>query len=79
MGTLRFADLQTCPPEGLDLTSLTRDECQQLVLPFEAAYHRATWRTGAAMGRRARPGGTPPTRTVRCRRQRIGGYLSSST
>jgi hypothetical protein len=46
MGTLRFADLQTCPPEGLDLTSLTRDECQQLVLPFEAAYqsHMAHWR-----------------------------------
>ena len=46
MGTLRFIDLQTRPTEVLDLTSLTVDEFQQLVLPFEAAYqsHMAHWR-----------------------------------
>ena len=46
MGTLRFADLETRPTEVLDLTSLTMDEFQQLVLPFEAAYqsHMADWR-----------------------------------
>jgi Helix-turn-helix of DDE superfamily endonuclease len=46
MGTLRFADLQTRPMEVLDLTSLTVDEFQQLVLPFEAAFqaHMAGWR-----------------------------------
>src|SRR5919205_4212741 len=46
MGTLRFADLQPRPLEVLDLTSLTVDEFQQLVLPFEAAYqsHMAHWR-----------------------------------
>jgi hypothetical protein len=46
MGTLRFADLQTRPTEVLDLTSLTVDEFQQLVLPFEAAFqaHMAHWR-----------------------------------
>lgn len=46
MGTLRFADLETRPTEVLDLTSLTMDEFQQLVLPFEAAYqsHMAHWR-----------------------------------
>jgi Helix-turn-helix of DDE superfamily endonuclease len=46
MGTLRFADLQTRPTEVLDLTSLTVDEFQQLVLPFEAAFqaHMAGWR-----------------------------------
>jgi hypothetical protein len=46
MGTLGFADLQTRPTELLDLTSLTVDEFQQLVLPFEAAFqaHMARWR-----------------------------------
>src|SRR5687767_4817754 len=46
MGTLRFADLQTRPTEVLDLTSLTVDEFQQLVQPFEAAFqaHMADWR-----------------------------------
>jgi hypothetical protein len=46
MGTLRFADLQTRPTEVLDLTSLTVDEFQQLVSPFEAAFqsHMAHWR-----------------------------------
>src|SRR6266540_2747872 len=46
MGTLRFADLQTRSTEVLDLTSLTVDEFQQLVPPFEAALqaHMADWR-----------------------------------
>ena len=46
MGTLRFADLQTRPTEVLDLTSLTVEEFQHLVLPFEAAFqaHMAQWR-----------------------------------
>jgi hypothetical protein len=46
MGTLRFADLQTRPTEVLDLTSLTVDEFQCLVPPFEAAFqaHMADWR-----------------------------------
>jgi Helix-turn-helix of DDE superfamily endonuclease len=46
MGTLRFADLQTRPTTVLDLTSLTLDEFQQLVPPFEAAFqaHMADWR-----------------------------------
>jgi hypothetical protein len=44
--TLRFADLQTRPTEVLDLTSLTVDEFQPLVPPFEAAFqaHMAHWR-----------------------------------
>src|SRR5918992_3617369 len=46
MGSLRFADLQTRPTEVLDLTSLTVDEFQRLVPPFEAAFHAhmADWR-----------------------------------
>jgi hypothetical protein len=46
MGSLRFTDIQTRPTEVLDLTSLTVDEFQRLVLPFEAAFqaHMAQWR-----------------------------------
>jgi hypothetical protein len=46
MGTLRFTDLQTRPTEVLDLTSLTVDEFQQLVPPFEGAFqaHMTHWR-----------------------------------
>jgi Helix-turn-helix of DDE superfamily endonuclease len=46
MGTLRFADLQSRPTEVLDRTSLTVQEVQELVSPFEAAFqtHMAAWR-----------------------------------
>jgi hypothetical protein len=43
---VRFADLQSRPTEFLDLTSVTLDEFQQLLSPFEAAFHAhmAAWR-----------------------------------
>src|SRR5467141_2426181 len=46
MASVRFADLQSRPTEFLDFTSLTLDEFQQLVPPFEAAFQArmATWR-----------------------------------
>ncbi|HSX83188.1 MAG TPA: transposase family protein [Candidatus Saccharimonadia bacterium] len=46
MAGLRFADLQSRPTEFLDLTSLTLDEFQLLVSPFEAEFqaHMAAWR-----------------------------------
>jgi hypothetical protein len=46
MASIRFTDVQARPSEFLDLTSLTRDEFQQLVPPFETAFqaHRAAWR-----------------------------------
>src|ERR671925_872910 len=46
MAGLRFPELQSRPTEFLDFTSLTLDEFQQLVPPFEAAFHArmATWR-----------------------------------
>jgi hypothetical protein len=46
MAGLRFTDVQSRPTEFLDFTSLTLDEFQQLVPPFEAAFHAhmATWR-----------------------------------
>src|SRR6266849_2884490 len=45
MAGLRFPDLQSRPTEFLDFTSLTLDEFQQLVPPFEAAFHAhmAAW------------------------------------
>jgi Helix-turn-helix of DDE superfamily endonuclease len=46
MAHVQFADLQSRPTEFLDFTSLTLDEFQQLVPPFEAAFqaHMAMWR-----------------------------------
>ena len=43
---LRFIELQSRPMEFLDFTSVTLDEFQQLVSPFEAAFHArmAAWR-----------------------------------
>jgi Helix-turn-helix of DDE superfamily endonuclease len=45
MASVRFAELQSRPVEFLDFTSLTLDEFQQLVPPFEAAFqaHMAAW------------------------------------
>jgi Helix-turn-helix of DDE superfamily endonuclease len=46
MASVRFIDVQARPTEFLDVTSLTRDELQLLVPPFEAAFqaHMAAWR-----------------------------------
>jgi Helix-turn-helix of DDE superfamily endonuclease len=46
MAGLRFTDVQSRPIEFLDLTSVTLEEFQQLVPPFEAAFqaHMAAWR-----------------------------------
>jgi Helix-turn-helix of DDE superfamily endonuclease len=46
MAHVQFTDVQDRPTEFLDLTSLTLDEFQQLVPPFEAAFqvHMAAWR-----------------------------------
>jgi Helix-turn-helix of DDE superfamily endonuclease len=46
MAGVRFSDVQSRPIEFLDLTSLTLDEFEQLVPPFEAAFqaHMARWR-----------------------------------
>src|SRR5216683_2763717 len=46
MAGLRFTDVQSRPTEFLDLTSLTLDEFQLLVSPFERAFqaYMAAWR-----------------------------------
>ncbi|HSX82795.1 MAG TPA: transposase family protein [Candidatus Saccharimonadia bacterium] len=46
MASIRFTDVQARPSEFLDLTSVTLEEFQQLVPPFETAFHAhlAAWR-----------------------------------
>jgi DDE superfamily endonuclease len=46
MASVRFTDMQTRPAEFLDFTSLTLDEFQLLVPPFEAAFqaYMREWR-----------------------------------
>ena len=46
MAGVRFTELQSRPVEFLDFTSVTLDEFQQLVPPFETAFHArmAAWR-----------------------------------
>src|SRR5919197_436163 len=46
MAGLRFTEVQSRPLEVLDFTSLTLDEFQQLVPPFETAFHArmVAWR-----------------------------------
>src|SRR5881275_3335523 len=46
MAGLRFTELQSRPMEFLDFTSVTLEEFQQRVAPFEAAFHArmAAWR-----------------------------------
>jgi hypothetical protein len=46
MAGVRFTELQSRPMEFLDFTSVTLDEFQQLVPPFETAFqcHMAVWR-----------------------------------
>src|SRR5437867_2255213 len=46
MAGLRFTDVQSRPTEFLDFTSLTLEEFQALIPPFEAAFHAhmAVWR-----------------------------------
>jgi len=46
MASIRFTDVQARPSEFLDFTSLTLEEFQQLVPPFETAFqaHLAAWR-----------------------------------
>ena len=46
MASVRYAEVASRPPELLDFTSLTLEEFQRLLPPFDAAFqaHMATWR-----------------------------------
>jgi hypothetical protein len=74
MAHVRFAELQSRPTEFLDFTSLTLDEFQALVPPFEALSKRI-WPRGVSMGNRGPPAGLPCTKTVRSQRQKSGCCL----
>jgi len=78
MAGLRFTDLQSRPMEFLDFTSLTLDEFQQLVSPFEAAFHArmAAWRMD---GKPRLLVSLPSTKTAPCRHQKIGCSSYSPT
>jgi hypothetical protein len=77
MAGVRFTDLQSRPMEFLDFTSLTLDEFQQLVPPFETAFHArmAAWQMDGNRGPRA---GLPSTTTARSRHRKTGSCLSWS-
>ena len=74
MAGLRFTELQSRPMELLDFTSLTLDEFQQLVPPFEAAYQTpmAAW---CLDGKPRTPAGSACTRIVPCQPLRIDSCL----
>jgi hypothetical protein len=74
MAGLRFTDLQSRQTEFLDFTSVTRDEFQLLVPPFEVAFqaHMGAWRLD---GKPRTARGLPCTRTAHCRHLRIGYCL----
>jgi hypothetical protein len=76
MAHVQFADVQDRPTEFLDLTSLTLDEFQQLVPPFDAAFqaHMAVWRLD---GKPRRPAGLACTKTAPYRPWRSGCCLCS--
>ena len=78
MAGLRFADLQSRPTEFLDFTSLTLEEFQTLVPPFEAAFqaHMAAWRLDGKP-RTARQ--LACTRTAPCRHPKTGCSSCSRT
>ena len=78
MAGVQFTDLQSRPLESLDFTSLTLDEFQQLVAPFETAFqtHMAVWRMDGNRGPHA---GLPSTKTALCRHQKTGSCSSWST
>ena len=63
MTGVRFTELQSRPMEFLDFTSLTLDEFQHLVPPFEAAFQPG-WQRGAWMENRGLHVGLPSTKTV---------------
>ncbi len=71
MASVRFTDVQARPMEFLDLTSVTLDEFQQLVPPFEAAFHAhlAAWRLD---GSSVPPASLASTRTAPCRHRKTG-------
>src|SRR6266446_1857438 len=83
MAGLRFTDMQSRPTEFLDFTSLTLDELQQLVPPFEAVFQArmTAWRLDGKprTARRFTVYATCPLRRPEDRLLFILAYLKTST
>jgi hypothetical protein len=77
MASVRCIDVQARPSAFLDVTSVTREEFQQLVPPFEAAFQApmAAWRLDGHPGP---PAGLPSLSTAPCQRPKPGCGLFSS-
>ena len=76
MTGVRFADVQARPAEFLNLTSLTLEEFEVLVAPFEAAFQG---RRGASMENRELPVASPSTGPARWQRRKTGCCSCSPT
>jgi hypothetical protein len=70
MAAIRFVDVQARPIEFLDLTSLTLEEFEQLIEPFEDAFqaHMRLWRL---KGKPRASRQLPCTKAARCPHRRI--------
>jgi hypothetical protein len=78
MAGIRFTDLQARPTEFLDFTSLTLDEFQQLVPPFEAAF-QAHMVAGVSMANPGLPASLACIRIAPCRRRKSVCFSFSPT
>jgi hypothetical protein len=76
MTGVRFAEVQARPAEFLNLTSLTLEEFQALVTPFEAAFQG---RRGGSMGNPELLVASPSTGPARWQRRKIGCSFCSLT
>ena len=76
MTGVRFADVQARPAEFLNLTSLTLEEFEVLVAPFEAAFQG---RRGASMGNPEPPVASLFIGPARWQRRKIGCSSCSPT
>ena len=76
MTGVRFADVQARPAEFLNLTSLTLEEFEVLVAPFEAAFQG---RRGALMENRGPPVASPSIGPARWQRRKTGCSFCSPT
>jgi hypothetical protein len=71
MAGVRFTELQSRPLEFLDFTSVTLDEFQQLVPPFETVFQCYIWPCGGWMGNPGPLVGLPCTKTAPSQPPRI--------
>ena len=70
MAGVRFTEVQSRPTEFLDLTSVTLEEFEQLVPPFEAAF-QAHMAVCDSMAHPAPRASLPCTKTARYPRRKI--------